>query len=112
MQMEGFGTNANGRFHQNLQTMQRKIEKLHQQHKKVKDKIFQTVQQGMQHLILKFVFFDAVDDVLGNRPATELKVIIDSLSSKTDQDDSNASDCDEDSNEEQQTGDRVDDSAE
>ena len=48
-----------------------KIKKLCQQLKKVRDKIHQTGQQGRQHLILKFVFFEAVDSMIGNRPATE-----------------------------------------
>jgi len=59
-----------------------KAKKLRQQHKKVRDKICQTGQQGRQHLISKFVFFDAVDNILGNRPATEPKVIIDSMGKK------------------------------
>jgi len=56
-----------------------RIKKLHQQHKKVRDKIRQTGQQGRQHLISKVVFIDAVDNILGNRPATEPKVIIDNM---------------------------------
>ena len=37
-------------------------------------------------MIEKSVFFEAVDNIFGNRPATEPKVLIDSMSSKTDED--------------------------
>jgi len=104
MQKEGFS--------RTYKQCREKVKKLCQQHKKVRDKMHQAGQQGRQHLILKFVFFDAVVHILGNRSATEPKVIIDSMGSKADEDDNNASGSDEDGNEEQQTGDKVDDSTE
>ena len=85
------------------QQSREKIKKLRQQHKKVRDKIRQTGQQGRIHVIEKFVFFEAVDKILGNRPATEPKVLIDSMSSKTDEDnESNGSGNEDEGKDEQE----------
>ena len=62
MQKEGFT--------RTYQQCREKIKKLRQQYKKGKDKIRQTGQQGRQHLISKFVYFNTLDNILGNRPAT------------------------------------------
>jgi len=49
------------------------------------------------------VYFDALDNILGNRPATEPMVVIDSLSGKSELDDeSNVSESDQDGKEEQE----------
>ena len=93
MQKEGFT--------RTLQQCREKIKKLRQQYKKVKDKIRQTGQQGRQHLISKFVYFNALDNILGNRPATEPMVVIDSFSGKSEVDvESNVSESDHEGKEE------------
>lgn len=95
MQKEGFT--------RTYQQCREKIKKLRQQYKKVKDKIRQTGQQGRQHLISKFVYFNALDNILGNRPATEPMVVIDSLSGKSEVDvESNVSESDHEGKEEQE----------
>ena len=49
------------------------------------------------------MYFDALDNILGNRPATEPMVVIDSLSGKSELDDeSNVSESDQDGKEEQE----------
>ena len=95
MQKEGFT--------RTYQQCREKIKKLRQQYKKVKDKIRQTGQQGRQHLISKFVYFNALDNILGNRPATEPMVVIDSFSGKSEVDvESNVSESDHEGKEEQE----------
>lgn len=90
-------------FMRTYQQCREKIKKLHQQYKKVKDNICHTGQKGRQNLISKFVYFDAMDNMLGNRPATEPMVVIDSLSGKSElHDESNVSESDQDGKEEQE----------
>ena len=63
----------------------------------MKDKIRQTGQEGRQYLVSKFVYFEILDNILGNRPATQPKVIIDSLGKKSDHEgESIVSDSDKD----------------
>ena len=42
----------------------------------MKEKICGTGQEGRQYLITKFVYFEILDNILGNRPATPPKMII------------------------------------
>ena len=42
----------------------------------MKDKICQTGQEGRQYLISKFVYCEILDNILGNQPATQPKVIL------------------------------------
>ena len=52
----------------------------------MKDKTFQTGQEGRQYSILdyKVMYFEILDNILGSRPVTQPKIIIDSLSHKSD----------------------------
>ena len=67
----------------------------------MKDKIHQTGQQGRQYLISKVVCFNALDNILGKRPATKPMVVIDNLSGKSEVDiESNVPESDQDDKEE------------
>lgn len=66
-------------YDRSFQQCREKKMKLRQEYKKVKDKIKQTGQEGTRYLISKFEYFMVIDAFLANRPATQPKVIIDSL---------------------------------
>jgi len=66
-------------YDRTFQQCREKTKKLRQDYKKVKDKIKQTGEEGRRHLIAKFEYFEVMDAFLANRPATQPKVVIDSL---------------------------------
>ena len=55
------------------------VEKKPRSIKRSKDKLRETGQEGRQYLISKFKYFEVLDKILGNKPATQPKVIIDSM---------------------------------
>ena len=61
----------NESYNRTYQQCREKTKKLCKEYKKVKDKICQTDQEGRQYLITKFVCFEILDNILGNRPATQ-----------------------------------------
>ena len=67
------------RYDRTFQQCREKTKKLRQEYKKVKDKIKETGQEGRRYLIAKFEYFEVLDAFLANRPATQPKVVIDSL---------------------------------
>ena len=66
-------------FERTFQQCREKTKKLRQEYKKIKDKLRETGQEGRQYLISKFEYFEVLDKILGNKPATQPKVIIDSM---------------------------------
>ena len=67
------------RYDRTFQQCREKTKKLRQEYKKIKDKIKETGQEGRRYLIVKFEYFEVLDAFLANRPATQPKVVIDSL---------------------------------
>jgi len=69
-------------FERMFQQCREKTKKLRQEYKKIKDKLRETGQEGRQYLISKFEYFEVLDKIFGNKPATQPKVIIDSMAGK------------------------------
>ena len=63
-------------FEQTFQQCREKTKKLRQEYKKIKDKLRETGQKRRQYLISKFKYLEVLDKTLGNKPATQPKVII------------------------------------
>ena len=70
-------------FERTFQQCREKTKKLRQEYKKIKDKLRETGQEGRQYLISKFEYFEVLDKIFGNKPATQPKVIIDSMAGIT-----------------------------
>ena len=59
----------------------RKIRELHQEHKKIKEKLWKTWQEGARgwYLISKFEYFEVLDKTFGKKPATQSMAITESI---------------------------------
>lgn len=55
-----------------------KVKKLRQEYKKIKDKMTKTGEEGKKRLIDSWDYYEPLDAILGNRPATKPPVVIDS----------------------------------
>lgn len=57
----------------------RKTRELHQDYKKIKEKLWKTGQEGGWYLISKFEYFEVLDKIFGKKPSTQSKVITESI---------------------------------
>lgn len=57
----------------------RKLRELHQEYKKIKEKLWKTGQEGGWYLISKFEYFEVLDKTFGKKPAIQSKVITESI---------------------------------
>lgn len=80
--------------HRTLQQCREKIKKLRQEYKKIKDKINKTGEEGKIHLISSWDYYEPLDNILGNKPATHPSIVIDSYAESADVDKSDALDED------------------